>query len=187
MSRPGATPPDDRWWDRQPRAVRMALPLVCGLVGWFAVRVGPDLFDDGSTAKYAYLAAVWIVLVVFLVVAVLRARRRLGGEGQLGLLRRALRTGEVPEGADREAWRRELARRVRAQQDMGIVVRVGDVVLLALTAAMVVLGVVLTITVSVGVGLGVVLTGLLLALTVWLAARFRRRRQERLRVLVDVL
>ena len=34
--------------------------------------------------------------------------RRLGGHGQLALFNEALRTREVPSGADREAWKREL-------------------------------------------------------------------------------
>lgn len=175
-----------RAWHELPAGVRWLVGGVAAVALYAALRVVPEvLLEDGASTQGLYLVGVLVLLAVLVAVGVLQNRRRLGGRGQPALLRRALREGRVPEGADRGAWGRELPRRHRYLRESRWLPWVsaaafGLLVLLVLVAvvatgaspwALAILAVP-----------ALVLTGVLV-----LTVRLRRRNERRLGVLVEQL
>lgn len=101
----------DRWaklpgWFRWPVGIVLTLVAV-GVMNLVAQGLG------GSEDGWKTNLILFVLAAGLLGLAFIQARRRLGGKGQLGMYRRAIKTGRVPAEADVERWRPLVQRSAR--------------------------------------------------------------------------
>jgi hypothetical protein len=92
-------------WGRLPSFVRALISLIVGFVGLVALFSLLEMNPvDGIAGELLGLVVAIAVFALVFWLIIRSARKSAGGKDQMRLLRRALKSGVVPEGAQRESW-----------------------------------------------------------------------------------
>lgn len=113
--------------------------------------------------------------------------RRLGGRGQSALFRRALRSSEVPPGANTALWSRQLQRAERTDAKRGWKAWVPSAVIVALIVGVNVKSALEDADSGLGLALAVLAPLVLVSALVWWSAVAMRRGRRRRRALLAAL
>jgi len=177
----------ERSWDRLPKAVRFTLGCLAVVAVIFMVNGLPNLlFEDESSGRWIYTLGVLALAAVSFAVTLRWQRRALGGAEQMRMFRQALKDGEVPPTANREAWRTALERQTRSMAWARLFHFVAHVVP-ALVAVVVIVVLIVDGSMPLGAVVAFAVVGAIVTVTLWFGSRTLRRQQQRVATLLERL